>query len=1242
MPTQDISRHLHQPEKHYAGVRMQQGRVILDSDWNERSSIEAEDLRQTISELACSKGTPNAGMSVSNVAVVNPYDFQIANGSYYLGGMRLVIDAADDWETYRTQSDWLQVEAADGSTMTVTAGDRIDLVYVYAWEQPVSAVEDSELFEVALGGRDTSVRMRRMRRFHSMVVSPATNPSTFDSAEGFQKLVDVLNGSNALFDAATSELRSNGLLLVEFSEEQSSEDPCNNPEVEGYVGAENRAIRVELRAGDPMTLTWGFDNASPLYRVKVTEPALDTLTFITEPADLPSMPSAGQVVEILRWGAKLPNVEKVAELQGTLHKVETTYDPTTRQLILDTPVTEDWVEWLTAHAEHYNPDDDADERYLYLRVWDRGRNTTATAEIPYTHETPVVLGDTGLSVTVAADGMPGDYWIIAARTSTPNKFVPWNLDTPGGVPPHGPRRFYAPLALIRWTAGIPEVDDARTRLRTLCEGGCCTVSVGDGKESHGLVDTLQDAIDLLANSGAGGKICVLPGVHEGTALLHDLTDIVIEGCGSRSILTNPRPEIPSSDIESAYTPVLTIEDCTNITVKDLRIAGYHALGVLVQLSEDEEATCSRIRLENLDVECLGAVGGTVDAPFYEQPHSGISVLLASEVDVLDCKVTMANVTTKSYAAVLCGTHLRMHRCTLRAEAAGSGVSKAAGGLNIRSASRDVEVVGCHIEGGKFSGIDLGHRLFVQRLGIYTPLGLYEVGNALPNGGGGGKAYADGPCVELGDAFEDEEPDDPEWVWVPGGPVEDIRIHDNVIRGMGASGISTSKFFPSQFDWDGDDDIDGVPRFIVAAELDIARNLIENNFRQGVDLVNLQNFDKAIGGIVLSACVNGWIHENTIRNNGTGFLRPVCGIGIVAAQNVVIEDNRIVDNGERHPGGNEPWLSPALRGGIVIWEATTVRAKLGGQPTFPVSILNRPVPGTNKNYTEASGESAVIVRGNQVSQPVGKALWIRRGFGPITVTGNSFEGFGDPVNGTELEGVSFRWRRDGDTAITRPARAALVEVINLAQALDIDWEGAELPTPTWVVEGETEAFFGDVLFAHNTMKLTWHALNGYAFAVALSSLGSVVFDSNTVHVSTMNAYGEAPLLPDELANPIKWWLKDVADVFTETSFLMTSCYLGGASTIQATANRLIEEQFAVLFSLACGPALQPPSELSSLQNGGMVAANITGHCHATHTSVTVPALINVALLKDEGAPLAVYDVATLLGGVDRIIVVTAAP
>src|SRR5690606_31491268 len=100
--------------KHYATVQMQQGRVILDSDWNERSMAEAEDLRATLLDITCSHGTPNDGFRVEwddNAPVTLPnddthdtYNFKIMGGSFYVGGHRVTIE--DEYIEFLGQPDW--------------------------------------------------------------------------------------------------------------------------------------------------------------------------------------------------------------------------------------------------------------------------------------------------------------------------------------------------------------------------------------------------------------------------------------------------------------------------------------------------------------------------------------------------------------------------------------------------------------------------------------------------------------------------------------------------------------------------------------------------------------------------------------------------------------------------------------------------------------------------------------------------------------------------------------------------------------------------------------------------------------------------------------------------------------------------------------------------------------------------------------------------------------------------------
>ena len=254
MSTKDISRFLFQPDKRYSSVRMQQGRVILDSDWNESERIDDEEVRRTLIDLMCSKGTSNQGFLVGNVTLpgkVASYDFGLQKGSFFIGGLRFETND----ETFLEQTDWLQIDGPPpfGGKLPKAPdiGAAPHLVYLRGWEQCVTAVEDSELRERALGGPDTSVRIRRMRRVE--VLTDVPDPDT--CAGGFQALIEALTapilpdeGPPHEFDQDNCELKSKARLTVLPNPADITEDPCKPAVPGGYLGADNQTIRVQLTA----------------------------------------------------------------------------------------------------------------------------------------------------------------------------------------------------------------------------------------------------------------------------------------------------------------------------------------------------------------------------------------------------------------------------------------------------------------------------------------------------------------------------------------------------------------------------------------------------------------------------------------------------------------------------------------------------------------------------------------------------------------------------------------------------------------------------------------------------------------------------------------------------------------------------------------------------------------------------------------------------------------------------------
>jgi hypothetical protein len=606
MSAKDISRYLFQPQKRYSGVRMQQGRVILDSDWNESELIDDEELRCTRLEILCSKGTSNAGFLVGDVigatksvptepgANVLPsketYDFTLESGSFYLGGLRFEVTPGIE-ERFLVQTDWLQMDStldalperptvaeltnADGSF-----SERHDLVYLRGWEQCVTAVEDSELRERALGGPDTSVRIRRMRRVEVLASVPTC------CEEAFAALKTELVGDDTahVFDDTDCGLRSGARLTVTFGAEGITEDPCKPQVTAGFLGAENQAIRVQLTAAD--RFIWGYDNASPFYRVQVESDGVENvkIKFLNLPPDQASQPLKGQAVEILSWSAILPNQEKISRMQGHLATVSTSYDPEDGTLTIATPIPQEWLDWMDGRPEYQSERDPVGrKKYFYLRLWTGGSGDAAAPDHEFTPGNAKTLQGSGLQVTFSEHGLRGDYWIIAARPNTPDIVVPWELMK--AAPPAGPHFFFAPLALIRWTVGslpdqsleiIPALQDCRARFRPLCEvGGCTTVTVGDGRSTRGDFDSIEAAIAYLPDNG--GQIQLLTGVHEANVRIVGRRNIVIKGCGKQT-------QVIPGDSNRAGS-IFHIIDSQCITLEHMDLATLEGTAVTLEGSE---------------------------------------------------------------------------------------------------------------------------------------------------------------------------------------------------------------------------------------------------------------------------------------------------------------------------------------------------------------------------------------------------------------------------------------------------------------------------------------------------------------------------------------------------------------------------------------------------------------------------------------------------------------------------------
>ena len=338
----DRARVTHDPMRKWRGLIAQQGRVTVEADFNEQVMVDRERDRLLTLDFVGPLGTtalPAPGYAVTVVPGGVPGDLTIGPGALYVGGERLDLDAP---VTYATQPEWLDYSnyAALWVPPALPGAGAIELVYLMASEQEVSAVEDPELADVALGGPDTMQRVRIIQRFLRQRL-PAAPPK--EAGGWWTELAANVRGgafAGVTFDQASMRLVSTTTLQVSFETAGASGGRAAQPgATSGYLGAENQIIRVLVTGvdGNTPTVVWGFDDASFLYRVRAMfDAATDTttLTLANPPVDAHHFPAAGQAVELLRDAVQLTPTDYIASPTGFVTTVSRAYDPTTMTLDL--------------------------------------------------------------------------------------------------------------------------------------------------------------------------------------------------------------------------------------------------------------------------------------------------------------------------------------------------------------------------------------------------------------------------------------------------------------------------------------------------------------------------------------------------------------------------------------------------------------------------------------------------------------------------------------------------------------------------------------------------------------------------------------------------------------------------------------------------------------------------------------------------------------------------------------------
>lgn len=433
----DFSRSTFRPDKHYASVRMQQGRIQLDSDWNEQADIQARLVETLTRDLIGPCGGPvgEAGFAIftdpsslsdkegrrleaAGVLPLRPGDFLLSRGRYYVQG---TLCENESVAAYTHQPSLPEQEPL---------GEGRYLVYLDVWRRHITALEDPEIREVALGGPDTCTRLQTVWQVRALPV-PEKTRGTGCSSEipGWIELTG----------------RDSGRLAARAASRSGSKE-SDEAEGVGYRGQEDRLYRVEVHdpgLTDAATFKWSRHNGSVVFPVTGIEGNVVSVSDLR--GDDRRALSVGDWVEFVddayTLTARAEPLVQVVDIDDVALAVTLSAGPSAG--IADDP-----------------------SNHPFLRRWDHADTNGAAGVSPADSGAWIDLED-GVQVRFE-DGdarvpfRTGDYWQIPARTANADVEWPDEAGAPAAEGPHGVQHSYCRLGVVASDGrGVKVVEDCR-------------------------------------------------------------------------------------------------------------------------------------------------------------------------------------------------------------------------------------------------------------------------------------------------------------------------------------------------------------------------------------------------------------------------------------------------------------------------------------------------------------------------------------------------------------------------------------------------------------------------------------------------------------------------------------------------------------------------------------------------------------------------------------------------------------
>jgi hypothetical protein len=1022
----DFSRVGFDPDSRYTGVRHQQGRVLLDRDWNDAQEIDAH-LRRALagdtfgrSVLAVPADSSSAFQVLAARADATGVHVDLAGGHAWAAGLAVELAAG-----VTVDASYLAPPLAPAADPASIAAGVRDAVVLEVFEDTVSGFQDGTLLEPALGGPDTTERVR------SFTMLRLLRLGANEDCSAVAALVD---------DPA-----SRGRLSVTPSASIVISGDCPLEAGGGYTGLEHYLVRIEVASpgadGGPR-FKWSRFNGGLVGRGTFAPGALPNTGTVVITANAPAIDTCGLPgfwLEALAFDAA----------EGAWRVVFTALAGRSVDGVLAlTGIDGVWPAGGTA----------------FIRLWDG-----IAKVIDYAAAAPVGLFE-GIELhfdaPLADDSnyRPGDYWTFPVRTTGASFDPPiW----PTNAPAQGVAYRRVALAVIAWQAdrtasfALGQISDCRHIFRPLTQQKiCCSYVVGDGRMSFGDFNSIELALRHLP--AAGGEICLLPGLHTTNLMIANRANVTLRGCGARtrvlpreatleqpiiSILDSRRIEIEHIDFVTLGGTAVWIEGTRPGTCEDIVIARHRILActhaVFARNASQLTIACNRIRmfdkeggLAAIDVACADALIERNDIALVpaERTPPVDPQDPADPIDPTDPCTKLRFVYERplifmNYVNTVWTIPLLLPGLLLLARP-----YVAQGGIQLRGGCERVRVLENVVSGGAGNGITLGTALLVAPApapaapsfdfregrilmhvmgtdgkpmsGVQITLRRRQDGSlrtfiteadGQASGGMGDGTY------EVGEGAAGFEIDKIDARAVEGqrvmllevvlkasvappqpdsGFLYDIAIERNLVRAMGLSGIGvplpleTAKLMTAL---QRAHSLLGAPVIGLA----IRDNRLSANLRNPFGAaMRAAAQTRGLGGISLGLVDDAAITGNRIEGHGRSGADPVCGIFVQYGESVEIARNTVFDNGAAPTSANDV-IADGQRGGVVL-------GLVAGFGLFA---------GLRDGIDDGAAASAARVLGNHVEQPVGCAL-SARAFGPLMINDNVFASERSSVGGLD--------------------------------------------------------------------------------------------------------------------------------------------------------------------------------------------------------------------------------------------------